>query len=389
MNLKENIKQAIDEVLGVPDNIVNVANQIYDEVIDHIEDDENISDFDNVHTYIKGKFKVGDLKFKTIEYIFDFRENDQDSDIGMIGMATGGSFKVTKKFKIKSTLDKDTFHIKFVLFAPKSATGKEIKEYLKSEKNEFISSVTHELKHKYDDYKKPKTSLTDRGEYSTYTNMRFGDIDPINKFIHHLYFIHTIENLVRPSELAGAMESGEITKKDFYNFLMNNRVYKELKKIQNFTYEGFRQELMDYIDKIKFLFENNNIEYEGLTDEQIVDKTLDLVLLNVKQWNAENVQKLLSDNPIEFFIGFRGKKDKYFRKYLHKLLKYDGDSKRYFKYEEKVFNMIADKMIRKISKLFAMAKDVKTESFNNQEIWLRAIGIQNMITESSQTKKSS
>mgnify|MGYP000291543909 CR=1 FL=1 len=37
MNLKENIKQAIDEVLGVPDNIVNVANQIYDEVINKIE----------------------------------------------------------------------------------------------------------------------------------------------------------------------------------------------------------------------------------------------------------------------------------------------------------------------------------------------------------------
>ena len=73
MNLKENIKQAIDEVLGVPDNIVNVANQIYDEVINHIDEDENVGDFDNVYSYIKGKFKVGDLKFKNIEYVFDFK----------------------------------------------------------------------------------------------------------------------------------------------------------------------------------------------------------------------------------------------------------------------------------------------------------------------------
>ncbi len=389
MNLKENIKQAIDEVLGVPDNIVNVANQIYDEVINHIDEDENVGDFDNVYSYIKGKFKVGDLKFKNIEYVFDFKENQQDSDVGMVGMATGGSFKVTKNFKIKSTMDNNTFHIKFVLFAPKNATGKDIKEYLNKEKNEIISSITHELKHKYDDYKKPKTSLTARGEYSAYSNRGFGDITPINKFLHHLYFTHSIENLVRPSELAGSIQSGEITKKDFYNFLMDNRVYKELKKIQNFTYEGLREELRDYLDKIKFLFDMNNIEYEGLSDDEVIDRTLDLILLNLKHWKAETVQMLLADNPFEMFFGFRGKKDKYFRQYLNKVSKYDGDSKRYFKYEEKMFNMIADKMIRKISKLFAMAKDVKTESFNNQEIWLRAIGIQNMITESTQTKKSS
>ena len=105
---------------------------------------------------------------------------------------------------------------------------KDIKEYLKKEKNEIISSITHELKHKYDDYKKPKNSLTARGEYSAYTNRGFGDIDPINKFLHHLYFTHSIENLVRPSELAGSIQSGEISKKDFYNFLMDNRIYKEL-----------------------------------------------------------------------------------------------------------------------------------------------------------------
>ena len=298
MNLKENIKQAIDEVLGVPDNIVNVANQIYDEVINHIDEDENVGDFDNVYSYIKGKFKVGDLKFKNIEYVFDFKENQQDSDVGMVGMATGGSFKVTKNFKIKSTMDNNTFHIKFVLFAPQNATGKDIKEYLKKEKNEIISSITHELKHKYDDYKKPKTSLTARGEYSAYSNRGFGDIDPINKFLHHLYFTHSIENLVRPSELAGSIQSGEITKKDFYNFLMDNRVYKELKKIQNFTYEGFREELRDYLDKIKVLFDMKN----DLND--VKKLTLELMKgensTDVKEKNQGLIEKIYGeDDPVQ------------------------------------------------------------------------------------------
>jgi hypothetical protein len=130
---------------------------------------------------------------------------------------------------------------------------------MKKEKIEFISSITHELKHKYDKFKKPKTSLTARGEYITFTNNNFENIVPINRFLHNLYFTHTIENLVRPSELAGAIDAGEITKKGFYKFLTNERVFKQLKEIQGFTYEGFREQLKNDIDKIKTSFDNNDV----------------------------------------------------------------------------------------------------------------------------------
>ena len=387
--MKELIRKILKEEVGVPNNIVNVANQLYNQVIDNLEDNEPIEDFDNVDTYIRGKFKIGDLKFKNITYMFEFHTNDVDDEIGIAGMATGGGFKVTKKFKLKSTLDKDIFNIKFVIYAPSNATGKDIKDYFKKEKREIVSSITHELKHKYDDYKKPKTSLTDRGEYIAFTANRFGDIGPINRFIHNLYFVHTIENLVRPSEIAGAIDAGEITKKGFYNFLTNHRVYKQLKEIQGFTYEGFREELMDYVDKIKVLFKNNDVKYKGLTDEQIVDRTLELLFMNIQQWKGQSVHRLLIDNPIEMLLGFKGKKDEFYTKYVRKLMRFDEDYKKYFEYEQKMFNFVATKMIKKISKVYAMTKDDTNESIINWELWQKVKGVNNeIVTEFTYLKES-
>ena len=385
--MRELIRKILKEDLGVPRNIVHVANQIYNDVINNLVDTETVEEINNVDSYFKGKFKIGDLKFNMVIYTFEFHIDD-DNEIMVAGLATSGSFKVTKKFKIKSTLNKNEFHLKFIITAPPDATGKDIKNYMIKEKPEFISSITHELKHKYDDFKKPKTSLTSRAEYGAISNNRFGNIDPINKFLHNLYFTHTIENLVRPSELAGALDAGEITKKGFYEFLTNNRVFKQLKQIQGFTYEGFREELMDYIDEIKSLFDANDVDYEGLSNDEIVDKTLELLLLNLRQWKAESVHRLLLKSPIEMLFGFKGKKGKFFDEYLEKLSKYQGDFKKYFEYEQKMFNFVATKMIKKISKLYAMTKNDANESIINWDLWQKVNGNEpKIVTEFSFSKK--
>ena len=380
--MKELIKKVIKEEVGVPNNIVNVANQIFNHVIDNLVDTDTVEEINNVKYYYRGKFHIGDLKFKMIDYMFEFYIDD-DYEIAIAGMATGGGFKVTKKFKIKSTLDKNDFHPKFEMTAPPETTGKDIKDFIIKEKIAFISSITHELKHKYDDFKKPKTSLTSRGEYIAVTNNNFANITPINRFIRNLYFTHTIENLVRPSELAGAIDAGEITKKGFYKFLTNDRVYKDLKEIQGFTYEGFREQLKNDIDKIKELFDNNNINYKGLNDDEIIDKVLNLLLVNLGNWKAGSVHRLLMNSPMEMMFGFKGEKNKFFEKYLQKLSKYEGDFKKYFEYEEKMFNFIATKMIKKISKVYSMTKNDTNESIINWELWHKVKGTNsNIVTES-------
>ncbi|MDV7398135.1 hypothetical protein RZS08_42425, partial [Arthrospira platensis SPKY1] len=71
-----------------------------------------------------------------------------------------------------------------------------IQELFKDEKQIIITSLSHELMHAYEMYKKKISSPQSRASYEAYKNVRFG-IEPIDKFLHDLYFIHSIENVVR------------------------------------------------------------------------------------------------------------------------------------------------------------------------------------------------
>ena len=82
-------------------------------------------------------------------------------------------------------------------------------------------------------------------------------------------------------------------------------------------------------------------------------------------------------------FGFTGKKDEFFKKYLQRLEKYYGDFEKYFKYEEKMFNFVATKMIKKISKVYSMAKNDTNESIIDWELWHKVKGTNsNIVTES-------
>lgn len=391
MNLKENIKKALDEELGVPKNIINAGNQIYDEIINELGDDDVIDTSENYETtlYNKDGFEISDLTFKYVSFSIEFIPH---TEYDIAGMATSDESKVTKKFKVKVKFNKDNFNIRFILAIPENdeVKGSDIKNYLNSNKPKIVSSIVHELKHYYDSFKKRKHSLKDRVNYDVFSSNKFANIKPLNEFLHNSYYTHSIENLVRPSELASLIDSGKITKKDFYQFLMDSETYKKLKKIESFTYEGLRNELHQDIENLKFIFDENDISYKNMTDDEIIDECLRLFLNNITNWKGMSMSRRLSTNFIEAILGFSGEKGKFFDDYVKEINKFDNNFKKYFEYEEKYFKFVANKMIRKIAKLFAMSKDIKNESINNRELWLKALGVQNYILkESLFTKKSS
>lgn len=369
--MREIIKNVLSEAMGVPNNIVNVAHEIYKKAIDSIDDDMTFEDLDSYDINLSGNFNIADLTLKEIEINLDMREGDT---LAIAGMATPNDFKVTKKYNIKSIEPKEKCKVQFVIVAPENVTGSDIKKLMVDEIVEFISSISHELKHKYDSFKKPKRTIKQRSEYLTYTKNNFAIITPLNKFLHYLYYTHMIENLVRPSEFAGAIDAAGITKKEFYNFLMDNRTYKMLDEIRSFTYDKLREDLKNDMSNIIEVFKENNINYLGLSEDQIIDETLRLFFLNIKNWKAEMFHRLLSTNFIESLLGFSNEKEKFFRKYLKNLDRFGENYKKYFEYEEKMFNFVATKMIKKISKLYDMTKNVKTESIINWELWQKIKG---------------
>jgi len=346
------IKRVLKEVLGVPSNLTQTAKEVYEAIYNDIPENLDFDDIDNYSNEIDGDFTISDYKFKKIEFSMSIREHDT---LEMVGMATGAKSKLTKKFKIKTKID-DTFNLSFRFIGPKETTGSDIKSFMNENRAEFIGSIGHELKHRYDISKKRKTSLHSKARYQAISGRGFGNIKPINRFIHFLYYTHIAESLVRPSEIAALIDDGDITKKEFVSFLTNTRTYKMLLEIRDFTYEKFKEDIKSEIPNLKKLFDMNDIGYENLSDDEIVELTLDLVYKNIKNWIGGTAHGFLTQNPFEGLFGFRGEKEIFFDNFIKNLEKFGDNYEKFFNYEIKMFHYVSDKMIRKLIKLYDLAK---------------------------------
>ena len=59
--MREIIKNVLSEAMGVPNNIVNVAHEIYKKAIDSIDDDMTFEDLDSYDINLSGNFNIADL----------------------------------------------------------------------------------------------------------------------------------------------------------------------------------------------------------------------------------------------------------------------------------------------------------------------------------------
>jgi hypothetical protein len=165
--------------------------------------------------------------------------------------------------------------------------------------------------------------------------------------------------VVRPTELASEMRMNNVSRKEFLKFFLNTEIIKRLKEIQNFSYDELKEKLLSdqNIIKIKMLFNQIDEDYEGKTDEEIVGRFLRLFLVNITNKKNEIVNGLLTSNVFEQMFGLRGDKDKFFRKYVAQTTKFGDDYDAYFRNEEKYFHRVSTMMIKKLAKLYAMAKN--------------------------------
>lgn len=366
MKLKINETQYknLTEAVGVPTNIVNVARQVYDEIMSVVKGKTKIDEFLDNDITIKGEFQINDYSFSKINVEFhlenldDYNLNGQDVKIVILGMTHRGTVEMVKNFNYVSTTQRDKVKLFINLAVNRKTTMEDLITEFTKEKVVLISSLSHELKHAYDDVKNPNVKTPGRVTYQIGTQRSFGDIKPLNKFLHYMYFAHTTENLVRATELQATLEELEISREDFYKFITNHKVYTMYRDGIYFTYESLYEELLKVIPEIKKTFDINNIRYpENGTDEEIVDFTLQEFYERLINWKGGIMQQMLTNDFIEAFMGFQGKKKKYFERYLNLINRFGDDYVKFFKYETRQINRICLKMTKKLSKLYSLIKD--------------------------------
>ena len=359
------IKRPLVERLGVPEGILDIAEEIYPKILLSIGDNDTVKMLENSSMYVNGDFNINDFNFNRILFNYNIVEDD---DLEIIGMSQSTNYKLTDKYKLKTVPTDGMVELKIIISGPKSIKGLNIKELFEENKKTVISSLSHELKHAYDDYKDSLGDVQLRSNYDVYTKERFG-IKPMDSFLNRLYFTSSIESLVRPTEVASLLKMGDITKKEFYDFIKNDRTYKLLTELSKFNIEDWRNEIKEYIPEIIKFFESLEVEGVGVLDEEeIVDEFLRVCYVIIKNWKAKQTYNIFVSRDIEHLIGFMPEKEQMFRKHLNKINRFGNDYKKYYEYEAKTIRHVADNLRKKIAKLFDMAKDKKNESIKPKKV---------------------
>lgn len=367
--------QNLSEAVGVPANIDTLASEIYDQVVSEIDEGYDIIELMGEPIILQGDFNISDLNFNTVVIKLNFSPGDDYAFIGMdvaTNLKGGKDFSLTVSKKEKFNMVIITFRFMVPISQIKGMTGEDVKDFLTGQgRVEVIASLTHELKHFYDGFKSKNRKgepITRRAAYKTYTEGGF-PLKSLTEFMYNLYFVHEIENTVRSSELAGAIRAGGVTKKDFYEFLTQNRVYQRLKLIRDYSFQDLKNELMGETNAIKKIFDANGVAYsKDDSDEKLVDTVLEIFVATVAEWKYS----LLVDITRAFSKASASDKKQFFAQQKQDMERFEDNPQGYFEYEIKNASKEAGILMKKLSKLYSITPDDKPEVTNENIVdWKR------------------
>jgi hypothetical protein len=365
--LKKLWSKLLSEEVGVPKNILISSEKLYKELLDNISSLTSVED--NYEFEIKSDFKISDLKFEQINIDLEIKVLEHMSEPDTISMGFKLQSKIKEpKFNLEHQIN-DIVDLNILIGFPNEWDLTDLKNYIVEDRVDITSSLAHELKHFFDYRMKPEGSSIEMTKYKSYSETNIG-IPPIDKFIFALYFTHSIENLVRPTQLASAVKSHNITQKEFYDFFVNSELFKTLKQIQTSSFENFIGEMFQYIPKIrKFLRDNANItDAMSMSEYEVIDVVMDMTYNSLSNNQASTMHGMLISSPLEMLLGFMGDKEEFFNKFLRDIRKYE-DGSEFFESEFKFFERVSTKMIKKISKIYSLIPNInQTETNENKSI---------------------
>ena len=361
--MRDLIKKILREEVGVPRGIVDSAQRLYNDIISRLKRKAITGNSNFILTFknVNGKYSFSDFQdFESIKVEFEFKEyseTDMHKGILILGMGHNGQSRLDDGFELIN-LDTDNINLSIDLAIPETINeidNKIIIKTLEDNKQMIVSSLSHELKHAYDGFKKPSEGLKQRSQYNVYSGTRFG-IEEIDEFVYFLYFITVIENLVRPSEIYSLMQQGEISQKDFLNFISSNRTYSTLKKINEFSVDKLIESLKQKPEEVDNLLSNvEDYEMPDSIDEKIND-LLKVIYLELQKKTLQRAHSMLTNNFFEALFGLSDEKMKFLNSFESEILKFKNNPLKYFEFQEKKFKFVSEKMMKRLSKLYSLAK---------------------------------
>jgi hypothetical protein len=363
------MKRRINEALGVPENIIQSAIKLFDNFIEYLSSLDEIDSQDKYETELVGDYRISDMKLNRINLNFNLHKKKNEI-FKLILMGQSGENYINSKFEVVAKINGDKTNLRIDLLTPNTFENDELIDFFVNNKRMFIPILAHELKHSYDEFKKNKSKLSSRVDYTIFSQTNFGNLTPLNDFLFNSYYIHNIENLVRPTELAADIKLEKVTPKQFYDYFTKNKIFQNLKNIKNFSFEKLKKDLKNYESEIDDIMDMINEDYN--TIEEKIDRLLELFYFNITNWKNDKMIELIypvaMDDPLFPFFK-TDKKDNFLNDYLKKTSKYENDYESFFLKEEKYQQQTAFKMIKKLGRLYELTQENIMEE--NKSIWDR------------------
>jgi hypothetical protein len=358
-------KKILNERLGVPKGIVETSKRIYSDVLDNLlkilSVNKNKYEF-TINPTPPYQFEDFIIKIFNMNITLYKTQNVTEVEVMEMGVKSSVRKELSGErphFYVKEKEFTSSMSLKLIV--PIEWDKNMVKKYFIDNQVKIISSFAHELKHEYDEFKKNRININQRIDYIVSKQM-IGSVPPIQEFSFFLYFTSNIESLVRPTEVYTELELMGITKKEFLNFLLKNRTFLMLKEIQDFSFVDFKEQLLTYLYKIEEIFDENDIQYNNMTDEEKVNYFLKLYVFSFLDEKNSYYNELISSNIMEEIFGFSGKKEMWGQNFQKKMLKYVNNYEKFFEDSERMFKFVSTNMIKKISKLYDMLNGEITES---------------------------
>ena len=375
------MRQRIKEAVGVPANIEVVAQNLYNDIAKKLKNKEigpeDVVKFKFINKDDRYSFADFKPKFITVEfglgtYSGDAIDNNTGNKItgGLVhSMGFSRASKLNDVFDLISVDTDGGVELNIDYAQPEDDeewSGNKILDTMEKNKSNSISSLGHELKHAYDNFKKPTEKVVDRSNYSGFQRSRSG-VRPMDQFMFNMYFINQIENLVRPTESYVEMVSdGVVTKEQFLKFLLNSKTYKTLVQIRDSSFDTLVEDLKGYETEIDDYLNNtvDNYDSSSLDIDDKVKYFLKVFAFATARKVHEVRKQLLTPVTNLFQMLFGGndnpEADKFLDSTLGDLVKMMDNPNKFYYTSIENMKKIAIKMMKKLSKLYSLINKDKT-----------------------------
>jgi len=379
------MRQRIKEAVGVPANIEIVAQNLYNDIAKKLKNKEigpeDVVKFKFINK--DGRYSFADFKpnFITVEFGLGTYSGDAIDNItgnkitgGLVhSMGFSKASKLNDVFDLVSVDTDGGIELNIDYAQPENDdewSGDKILNTMKNNADNTVSSLAHELKHAYDNYKKPVEKLVDRSNYAGFQRARSG-VRPMDQFMFNMYFINQIENLVRPTESYVEMVSnGVVTKEQFLKFLLNSKTYKTLVKMRDYSFDDLKNELKEYEPQIDEYLDNtvNNYDSSSMDIDEKVNYFLKIFAIKISQKVHEVRKNMLTPNIFQMLFG-GGNPDanNFLESTLGDLTKMMENPNKFYYTSIENMKKIAIKMMKKLSKLYSLIVKDKTVTVETRD----------------------